>query len=294
MEPVSRESPADQPSDTPAAEQAGHAIAPSARMSAAALSGFALVVLAVLVGCGSLIGSIFAGWNSWVGVLVAPVLALNGCILSFLALKNIERADGGLMGRPVALVALFCGVGVTAIQGALVLFALATLSASTTLAPVASEFVNHALADREQLARGLLSEDQAEQITPERLDAFAQTVGQRLGDSSTGSAGFRLIVDARRAFRDAGSMEGYQPEAGRQPRPVFLNFGDRRVLAYVFVNAEALTDKTIRIDDMLVIAGEGEVIVLAPDGPARELAEAAGWSIITTDTEESDQDLMLE
>src|SRR5690606_4643048 len=163
-----------------------------------------------------------------------------------------------------------------------------------TLAPVASEFVNHALADREQLARHLLSEDQAKQISPDQLDAFAQSVRQRLGDSSTGSAGFRLIVAAGRACRDAGSMEGYQPDAGRQPRPVFLNCGERRVLAYVFVNAEALTDKAIRIDDMLVITGEGEVIVLAADGPARELAEAAGWTIIAAETEDIGQDLMLE
>lgn len=250
-------------------------------MSGAAFGGFALVVLALVVGCGSLVGSIFAGWNSWIGVLVSPVLALNGCILSFMALKNIERAQGGLMGRPLALVSLFCGVGVTAIEGALVLFALATLSASSTLAPVASEFVNHALADHEQLARQLLSEEQAEQITSEHLDDFARSVRERLGDTSTGSAGFRLIVDARQAFRDAGSMEGYEPDAGQQPRPIFLNFGDRRVLTYVFVNAEALAHKTIRIDDLLVIAEDGEAIVLAPDGPARELAEAAGWSIVT-------------
>lgn len=281
-------------SDTPISRPEGSSGPISARMSAAALSAFALVVLAILVGCGSLIGSIFAGWNSWLGVLISPILALNAGILSFLALKNIERSQGALMGRPLALVSLFCGVGVTAIQGAVVLFALVTLSASSTLAPVASDFVNHTLGDRERLARFLLSEDQAEQLTPVRLDEFAQSVRQHLGDESTGSAGFRLIVDARRAFQDAGSMEGYQPSADQRPRPIFLNFGERRVLAYVFVNMEALADQKIRIDDMLVMVGEGEVIVLDPDGPARQLADAAGWSILKAEPEAGAQDLMLE
>jgi hypothetical protein len=259
-------------------------------MSGAALGAVGLVVLAVFVGCGSFIGSL-RGWNSWLGVMIAPLLALNGCVLAFIALKSIERASGSVMGRPLALVALFCGVGLTAIQGALVLFALVTLSASHSLAPVTSDLVNYTLADRERLARGLLSESVSERMSAEELDAFALVIRQRLGDSSTGSAGFRLIVDARQTISNAGPMEGYQPASDRLPRPVFLEFDEQRVLAYVFVDPAALKDREIRIDDMLLFLGDAEAIVLAPDGPARELADAAGWTVVEPGP---DQDLMLE
>ena len=44
---------------------------------------------------------------------------------------------------------------------------------------------------------------------------------------------------------------------------------------------------------MLIFLGSGEAIVLAPDGPARELADAAGW-ITVQPTPDADQDRMLE
>ncbi|MCR9216662.1 MAG: hypothetical protein ACFHWZ_04530 [Phycisphaerales bacterium] len=264
----------------------------TARLSGAALGAFGMVVLAVVIGCGSLATSVFAGWNVWVGVLVAPLFALNGCILAFLALKSIERSNGRVMGRPLALVALFCGVGVTAIQGALVLLALVTLSASSTLAPVGAELVGYAQADRDRLARGLLAEDVSESMSDADLDRFAATVRDRLGTVTDSSAGFSLILDARRVFSEAGPMEGYQPDAENLPRPIYLHFGDRRVLTYVFTDQRALQDKKIRIRDMLLIADGGSVIVLAPDGPATELAGAAGWEIVRA--EEGVQDLMLE
>ncbi len=264
----------------------------TARLSGAALGAFGMVVLAVVIGCGSLATSVFAGWNVWVGVLVAPLFALNGCILAFLALKAIERSNGRVMGRPLALVALFCGVGVTAIQGALVLLALVTLSASSTLAPVGAELVGYAQADRDRLARGLLAEDVSESMSDADLDRFAATVRDRLGTVTDSSAGFGLILDARRVFSDAGPMEGYQPDADDLPRPIYLHFGDRRVLTYVFTDQRAVQDKKIRIRDMLLIADGGSVIVFAPDGPATELAGAAGWEIVRA--EGGVQDLMLE
>lgn len=263
----------------------------SARLSSASLASFGLVVLALVIGCGSLATSIFAGWNVWVGVLVAPLFALNGCILAFLSLRAIERSGGRLMGRPLALVSLFCGVGVTAIQGALVLLALVTLSASSTLAPIGAELVGYALADRDRLTRGLLAEDVSERLSDADLERFASAVRDRLGPVTDSSAGFGLILDARRAFSEAGPMEGYQPDAEELPRPVYLHFGERRVLAYVFTDQRALQDKKIRIRDMLIMLGDGSVIVLAPGGPATDLANAAGWEIVGPD---ADQDLMLE
>lgn len=265
--------------------------AQTARLSGRALGAFGLVVLAVVIGCGSLATSIFAGWNVWVGVLVAPLFALNGCILAFLGLKAIERSGGRLMGRPLALAALFCGVGVTAIQGALVLLALVTLSASSTLAPVGAELIGYVQADRDRLARNLLADDVAEGMSEADLERFAQAIDGRLGTISNSGAGFGLILDARRAFSEAGPMEGYQPEAEELPRPIYLYFDDRRVLAYVFIDQRSLQDKKIRIRDMLLLLGDGSAIALAPDGPAKELADAAGWEIVDPN---ADQDLMLE
>ena len=283
-----------EPGESGGAVAADGTVAPAnARLSGAALAAFCLVVLSVVIGCGSLVTSVLAGWNVWVGVLVAPLLALNGCILAFLSLRGIERSGGELMGRPLALVALFCGVGVTAIQGALVLLALVTLSASSTLAPVGAELIGYAQGDQDRLARGLLGEAVSEAMTDEDLDAFARAVTDRLGAITDSSAGFGLILDARRACNDAGPMEGYEPDADDLPRPIYLHFGEDRVLTYVFIDQQALRDNKIRIRDMLLMLDDGTVIVLAPDGPATELADAAGWAILRRELP-PDQDLMLE
>jgi hypothetical protein len=264
----------------------------SARLSGTALASFLLVLGSILLGCGSLAGSIFAGWNSWVGVLAAPLLALNGCVLAFISLRSIERTPH-LLGRPLALVALFVGVGVTAIQGALVLLALVTLSASSTLAPVGAELVGSAQADRPGLTRQVLSEELAQTLSDEQIRAFGAVIREQRGKVTGSGAGFGLIIDARRVFAEAGPLDGYDPEAAEMPRPIYLRFGDDRLLAYVYTDPEALRDQSIRIRDMVVLFGGGEVAVLAPDGPGSELAAAAGWRIIQP-SETPGQDRILE
>lgn len=267
-------------------------VIPNARLSTAALSSALLVFGAILIGCGSLLGSILGGWNSWMGVIVAPLLALNGCIMAFLALKGIEKAGGQLIGRPLALCALFIGVGVTAIQGAMVLLALVTLSASSTLAPVGAEFVGYAQSDRIRLSRQLISSEVAGELSDEQITRFAKAIEQELGVVTGGSASFRLVRDARRAMADAGSLDGYSVEAADQPRPVYLEFGDQRALAYIYLDHGALQDKQIRIRDMFVYLGNGRAIVLREDGLASEFVRAAGWRPVRA--EPADQDLMLE
>lgn len=280
------------PSERPETQSAAN-IGTPARLSGAALASFGLVLGAIVIGCGSLATSIFAGWNSWIGVLVAPLLALNGCILAFMALRSIERDPEGLIGRPLALVALFVGVGVTAIQGALVLLALVTLSASARLAPVGAEMVGSAQNARPGLTRQVMSEDLGRSLSDEQIAAFADALRDRRGVVTGSGAGFGLILDARRVFAEVGPMEGYDPDAADLPRPIYLRFGDERVLAYVYTDPEALRDQKIRIRDMLVLLGPGEVAVLDPTGPAMDLADAAGWRVVNQ-PEANDQDRMLE
>lgn len=293
MDDATPEKPTDPTDPAGPPERATPPVEPPTRLSSAALASLLLVLAAILIGCGSLLGSMFGGWNSWVGVLVAPLIALNGCVLAFVGLRSIERSSERLAGRPIALVALFLGVGVTAIQGALVLLALVTLSASSTLAPVGAELVGYAQADRQRLTRQVLSEDLSDDMSDEQIRAFASVVRDRLGTVSGSGAGFSLILDARRAFGDAGAMEGYSPDAADMPRPIYLRFGDERVLAYVYTDQAALQDQEIRVRDMVILLPEGGVIVLAPDGPGSQLAAAAGWTVVNPPAD-ADQDLMLE
>jgi len=265
----------------------------TARLSGTALASILLVFGAIVVGCGSLATSIFAGWNSWIGVLIAPLLALNGCILAFLSLRSIERQPEELLGRPLALIALFVGVGVTAIQGALVLLALVTLSASSRLAPVGAELVGSAQNGRPGLTRQVLSEDLAKDLTDVQISSFAQAIDRQHGTVTGSGAGFGLILDARRVFSEAGPMDGYDPDAADMPRPIYLRFDDERVLAYVYTDQQALQDKKIRIRDMVVLLGPGEVAVLAADGPGAELADAAGWRVMNA-LPVGDQERILE
>ena len=278
--------------ETPEAPSPG-TTAQAARLSGAALASILLVFGAIVVGCGSLATSIFGGWNSWVGVLIAPLLALNGCILAFLALRGIERQPEELLGRPLALIALFVGVGVTAIQGALVLLALVTLSASSRLAPVGAELVGSAQNGRPGLTRQVLNEDMARDLTDAQIASFAQAIDRQHGTVTGSGAGFGLILDARRVFSEAGPMDGYDPDAADMPRPVYLRFGDERVLAYVWIDQQALQDKKIRIRDMVVLLDTGQVAVLAADGPGAELADAAGWRVMNPPPTD-DQERMFE
>ncbi|MFU8827832.1 MAG: hypothetical protein ACNA8P_00170 [Phycisphaerales bacterium] len=268
---------------------------PSARLSTMALGSMLLVFAAIVIGCGSLLASSLGGWNTWVGVLIGPLIALNGCVLAFVALRSIERSSDQVVGRPLALIALFVGVGVTAIQGALVLLALVTLSASSTLAPVGAELVGYAQADRQRLARQVLSTEASATLSDDDLRVFAETVRQELGTVSGASASFRLIRDARGAMAEAGALDGYNPDPADRPRPIYLNFGERRVLAYVYTDQDALLDKQIRIRDLFIYHEPGRVILLQEDGPGASFARAAGWTVVRASLPpEADQDLILE
>ncbi len=181
----------------------------------------------------------------------------------------------------------------TAIQGALVLLALVTLSASSTLAPEGAELVGSAQADRPGLTRQILSEQLAQDLSDEQIRSFGAVIREQQGRVTGSGAGFGLILDARRVFAEAGAMDGYDPDAANMPRPIYLRFGDERLLAYVYTDPDALREKKIRIRDMVVLFGNGKVAVLAPDGPGSELAAAAGWRIVES-SQPMNQDRILE
>lgn len=251
--------------------------ASQAQLSLLAAGSFVMALAALIGGCGSLALSVTVAPGAAAGVLAAPVIGLVAVVLGFLSLRQIERARGVVVGRPLGIAGLFLGILAAAVLGFMAMAALLTLSGSKALAPVAAELVVSIQEGRPARAREILSQLANDDLSAERLGAVGGAVRTNLGLVTGSDAGFDLIYESRRVVaRSPGQASVSQSD---MPRPVWLVFNDKRALAYVFVNQAAVQGKQIRIDDMLVFRDVNKVIALRAFGPGQALAAGMGWEV---------------
>ena len=260
------------------ADQLGEASGAPARLSTLATASACLAVLGLVGGCSSLALAIGVAPLAGAGVAAAPVLGLIGAVLGFLSLRQVEQSDGRIVGRPLGVAGLFAGLLSATVFGFMVMAALLALSGSKPLAPAAADLVAAAQQGQPARARELLSAPASEDLTAPRLAAFGGLCSKRAGRVVGSDAGFGLMFEARRiAARAPGQSSMSLSDA---PRPVWVEFENQRCFVYVFVNQEALQQKDVRIDDLLVFVGVNEVVALREFGPAQMLADEMGWALV--------------
>ncbi|MBL8746608.1 MAG: hypothetical protein JNK58_09670 [Phycisphaerae bacterium] len=252
------------------------------RMSPYALWGSLLSVGSLAACLVAAILAMLATPKAAVVVLVLPLISGAGAALSALALREINRAGGTIVGKPIAIVGLFVGLTAAIIQGAAVLSALGSAWAvKANLVPVVEAFMlAHARNDRAAM-RAALGDTVSRHLDDARIDWFFTQLDARLGEVQ--GARFDLGVMMRATTRLQQAAAGATPGKTiiENPKPVELVFTRGAVLAFVIPDDEAMrVQQRIAVSDILVMIPGPAVLTLRRDGPATALSNRFGWTII--------------
>lgn len=242
-----------------------------------------ILSLASVGGCvaAGIVGSLVSP-AALVAVLVLPLPALLGAILGALALRSIRNSQGAVGGRTMAIIGLFVGLIAAVLQGAVAGSAFATYwPVKQTVAPVVEEFATAIQSGDLASARTRLSPSASQVVTDERLYGLLAPSVRRYGTFRGATFGLDVFVESFKAVREAaanaqaaGQASGGGP--GDLPKPIGLSFANGRVIAYVFVDQGALSQRRVEILDMLVTPRGLEATTLLPDGPAVQAARSLG------------------
>ncbi len=185
----------------------------------------------------------------------------------------------------MALTALFVGLSVGALQGAIAGSALATWwPVKKLVVPVVSEMAAALEVGDYTGARRALSPATARQITDERLAALLTDSRAALGPFREATFGLDVFVDSYRLVRQSAGGSGTGSVGvgggGGPPKPVGLTFARGRVIAYVFVDQASLDRREVLILDLLLTTPGGTGRTLLPHGPAAGAARALGIAVV--------------
>lgn len=215
-------------------------------------------------------------------ILVLPLVAAAGALLSALALREINRSAGTVVGKPIAIVGLLVGIVSAILQGAAGLSAAGSmLSIRSNLVPVVETFVlAHERGDRSSM-RACLGETVSRHLDDARIDRFFAETRARLGAPK--GARFDFGVMLRAGERTRGASAGVAPGATviENPRPVELVFDSESAIAFVVPDEEAMrASNRVAIADVLVMLPDDSVLTLRDDGPMEALARRLGWRVV--------------
>jgi hypothetical protein len=255
-----------------------------ARLSPAAAAALLLVLAAVVMGCGG--GVLTAGvalglpfgaiWGVW-GVWLAPVVSLFGVVLGLTGLRRIRLSDGAVVGKPMALIGVFVGLGVTAILGAVALAGLATLMGPRAMAPELTRLLIAGGEGRFADARGALGESADANIDDSDIAWFVARIEEEVGAIERASAELSVIAESRRVLASTPGAADADITVEEMPKPLWV-IGERgRVLVYAWPDERALRENDVRIRDVLVILEAGEAATLRFPGPGQVLSFKLKW-----------------
>jgi len=220
--------------------------------------------------------------SSWAGVaiFVLPVLSLIAVITGVVGLMQISRSDGRIGGRNAAIMGAVVGLGLTALQGSVVLGAvLPWFAIGNNLKPVMQDYAE-ASADGDWSAlRAMLSAESESAVSDERLQEFWERAAPAGTSGAEVTFDLGLFVEARTAMA-AAKTASTADSIHETMFPVRLEWSDgSNSLVYVIMDAESLQGDSVLIVDLLVVNSAGKAVVLLTDGPAKAIVEMVGWEI---------------
>lgn len=266
---------------TPHAESSADA---SLRMSSLALWGGLLSVGSVAVCVIATALAVMVSPEAAAVVLGLPVVSALGAGLSLLALRQIGRSGGAIVGKPIALVGLFVGLMAMILQGAMTLSALGSAWAvKTNLVPVVEGFMlAHARGDRTAM-RATLGEAVSLHLDDARIDWFFDRLDSELGATRSAEFNLGVMMRATAQLQKAAASAPPGKTVIENPKPMEIVFARGTALAFVIPDDEAMrVQQRIRIADMLVMMPDSSVLTLRFDGPATALANRFGWRVMQT------------
>jgi hypothetical protein len=250
-------------------------------MSAPALWG-ALLVMASVAACAvSVLLTMLVTPAAAAVILALPLVSLLGAGLCLVALRSIGRSGGAEVGRPIALLGLFVGLGVGIIQGAAALSALGSaIAVRRTLAPVVDAFLDAQARGDRAAARAALGELVAAHLSDERMDAFAAALDAQTGAPARARFDLGVMLRAMERTRTAGATAKAGATIAENPKPLELAGPRGAVLAFVMPDDQTMrVRRRIAIGDILVLLPDGSALTLRAEGPAAALASRLGWRL---------------
>lgn len=252
------------------------------RVSAKALWGSLMSVVSVAVCVLAAIAAMLVSPAVAAVVLILPLVGGAGAVLCVLALREIDRGGGAIVGKPIAIVGLLIGLVSAILQGAAALSAVGSAYAvKANLVPVVESFVlAEARGDRSAM-RACLGETVSHHLDDARIDWFFHELRSRQGTLKGADFGLGFMLRAADQLRAAAAGTTAGATVIENPRPIELLFDRGSAVAFVMPDEEAMrASNRIAIGDMIVLMPDSSVIALRENGPGEALATRLGWRVI--------------
>ncbi|MFG0258021.1 MAG: hypothetical protein ACF8GE_08985 [Phycisphaerales bacterium JB043] len=209
-----------------------------------------------------------------------PALGLVGAILGALSLRRIGLSGGRLSGGGPAKAAVILGLIATSLQ----VFLLFGAAQSWTyyrrqMQPEMVRAIEAIGSPTLETNPPVWDTIVLERLTPERHDEVralleGQRVRVRIGIGEMWRSFATLVRGSSVRPSGAGG-----PSAA-QAVPCTIEIDEEEMFAWFFFDADALSNKQLRVSDVMFVMEDGRVTTLLPDGPANELAsEWLGWVV---------------
>lgn len=203
-----------------------------------------------------------------------PALGILAAILAFLAMRSIAASEGRTAGRPLALIAMFLGLGVAILQGAVVIGAVRVVAdIRNTLVPAASQFITEANSGDTDQLRDRLAPAVANNLTDESIARFTDALQTELGPNQRVHLTIGAVLASAAELRARATPGSSIPNF--DARPIVIEGAKSSAVAYAFLDEAAFDkDKLLFVDFLVVLAESDRAITLRPEGPAAQVARA--------------------
>jgi len=240
--------------------------------SATAILAGVLAILSTATCIGATLATRFVSPVAGVVILPLPAVGLVAAILGGAALRSIRRSGGTLGGRPPALIGVFVGLASAVLQGSFSIAALATYwPVRTVLAPAVETMMTQGAQHDFDAVRMALSPAASEALDDARMRMVFEGLHSRAGAFESASFGLDVLRDSHERLRAlARSARG---SVDQVPKPIGMKFASTRIIAYVFVDQDALGKNQVQIADILFLLPDDTAACLLADGPAAKIAQ---------------------
>lgn len=246
----------------------------------------AMSLVLVLVSFGGCLVSMglayFLTPTAGLAMFALPLIALAAVVTGIIGLRQVNRSGGRVGGRNASMIGVIVGIGLTALQGAVVIGAtIFWFAISNNIKPAMQAFADASAQGNWAEVRGMLTTETGEAVSDGRLASFWDSIEPTddPGARAEASFGVEVLLETREALARGGTSSN-QATIDEAMFPVRYTWADGSgSMVYVFADADALQNNSVELVDLLVVVGEGEVVTLLPDGPAKETSEMVGWSV---------------
>lgn len=227
-------------------------------------------------------------------VFAMPVLGFGAVVVGGAALlrrRALMRTDGGARGgardvslqRGPATFGIIIGLAAAVLQCSVLAGAVMSyVPVKRMLVPVVDAVVREVSSGHPDGALLGVADASRSVVDAARVDWFFRAAIDVVGEPAHARVGMDIFLRSREVFADAvraGGGQGVAPDLLMQVKALELTGPKGRVVMYVLLDEDALTQDRVRIADAMIALGGGTCVVLLPEGRMSQLAGYLGFSV---------------